>query len=364
MPEARLPTPGGDQGNWGEILNEFLLVALNSNGTLKADGVIAAKANDVDVVHNIGIETIAGVKTFSSSPSVPSPSSPLHAASKSYVDNVALQAQQVSSVAGKTGIVTLNQGDVGLGNVDNTSDTTKNAAAAMLTNKSLVDATTFIVDDVDATKKVQFQASGVATGTTRVLTVPDSSGTLYVSGGTDIPVADGGTGRSTSTTAYGIIAAGTTAAGIQQTIVPGVSGQFLKSAGSAALASFSAIAQSDVTNLVSDLAAKVSAVTLTNSVYGTDGSGAPVNYSITGNATQNTIAYRATGGVLAVGTPTAGGHAATKTYVDTAASGAMGVVVHGAIASAARPTAYTVVTWIGSVSPTNAATNDIWMYKA
>ena len=364
MAEARLPNPGGDQGNWGEILNEFLLVALNANGTLKADGAISAKANDADVVHNTGIETIAGVKTFSSSPSVPSPSSPLHVVNKTYVDNVALQAQQVSSVAGKTGAVTLNQGDVGLSNVDDTSDATKNVAAATLANKSLVDETTYIVDDVDATKKVQFQASGVTAGATRILTVPDSSGTLYVSGGTDVAVADGGTGRLTSTTAYGIIAAGTAATGAQQTIAPGAAGQFLKSAGSAALASFSAIAQSDVTNLVSDLAAKVATVTLANSVYGTDGSGAPINYSITGNATQNTIAYRATGGVLAVGTPTAGGHAATRTYVDTAVSGAMGVVVHGAVATTTRPTAYAVVTWIGSVSPTNAATNDIWMYKA
>lgn len=38
----------------------------------------------------------------------------------------------------------------------------------------------------------------------------------------------------------------------------------------------------------------------------------------------------------------------------------MGVVVHGATAGTARPTGYAVVTWIGSVEPTNAADNDIW----
>lgn len=43
----------------------------------------------------------------------------------------------VSSVAGKTGAVTLVKGDVGLGNVDNTSDATKNSATATLTNKTL-----------------------------------------------------------------------------------------------------------------------------------------------------------------------------------------------------------------------------------
>ncbi len=36
---ARLPTPGGDNGNWGDILNEYLLQAHKSNGTLK-DGSI------------------------------------------------------------------------------------------------------------------------------------------------------------------------------------------------------------------------------------------------------------------------------------------------------------------------------------
>lgn len=40
---ARLPTPGGDSGNWGEILNEFLSQAHESDGSLKDDGVLADK---------------------------------------------------------------------------------------------------------------------------------------------------------------------------------------------------------------------------------------------------------------------------------------------------------------------------------
>ncbi len=46
-------------------------------------------------------------------------------------------ASPVQSVAGKTGVVTLVKGDVGLGSVDNTSDATKNAATVTLTNKTL-----------------------------------------------------------------------------------------------------------------------------------------------------------------------------------------------------------------------------------
>ncbi len=40
---ARLPKPGGDDGNWGDILNTFLKVAHNNNGSLKNTGVIADK---------------------------------------------------------------------------------------------------------------------------------------------------------------------------------------------------------------------------------------------------------------------------------------------------------------------------------
>ncbi len=61
-----------------------------------------------------------------------------------------------------------------------------------------------------------------------------------------LPVANGGSGRNTATTAYGLLAAGTTAAGIHQTISPGTSGQFLKSGGASALAAFANITLSDI----------------------------------------------------------------------------------------------------------------------
>jgi len=50
----RLPQPGGDAGQWGSILNEFLTTAHNTDGTLKAgvvteanlDSTLTAKVND------------------------------------------------------------------------------------------------------------------------------------------------------------------------------------------------------------------------------------------------------------------------------------------------------------------------------
>lgn len=54
-----------------------------------------------------------------------------------------------------------------------------------LTNKTLVDASTNIVDDGDNTKKLQFQCSGITTATTRTWTVPDSSDTIVGKNTTD-----------------------------------------------------------------------------------------------------------------------------------------------------------------------------------
>jgi hypothetical protein len=77
----------------------------------------------------------------------------------------------------------------------------------MLKGAGLTDATgalqapdnTFrIVDNVDGTKQVAFEASSVTTGTTRTLTVPNVTGTIYVSSGPDVAIADGGTGASTA----------------------------------------------------------------------------------------------------------------------------------------------------------------------
>jgi len=73
------------------------------------------------------------------------------------------------------------------------------------------------------------------TGTTNV-TFP-TGGTVYTSGGSgaDVAVTDGGTGRSTSTTAYGLIAAGTTATGAHQTLAAGATTEILVGGGAAAL---------------------------------------------------------------------------------------------------------------------------------
>lgn len=83
---ARLPTPGGDTNAWGSILNDFLKVEHNSDGTLKASGSLATKADDSTVVHKTGTESIGGAKTFTSAVAVATPTATSHATTKTYVD--------------------------------------------------------------------------------------------------------------------------------------------------------------------------------------------------------------------------------------------------------------------------------------
>ena len=65
-----------------------------------------AKAADSAVVHNTGTETVAGVKTFSSSPIVPTPTTNTQVANKSYVDGVAGAGAPDASTSSK-GVVQL-----------------------------------------------------------------------------------------------------------------------------------------------------------------------------------------------------------------------------------------------------------------
>ena len=58
------------------------------------------------------------------------------------------------------------------------------SSTSTLTNKSLSDSTTFFIDETDGTKKMQFQLSGIGTGVTRTLTVPNNDGTIITTGDT------------------------------------------------------------------------------------------------------------------------------------------------------------------------------------
>lgn len=54
---ARLPVPGYDDGNWGDILNEFLEVEHNNDGTLKTNGTLANKVDSTTTINGKPLKT-------------------------------------------------------------------------------------------------------------------------------------------------------------------------------------------------------------------------------------------------------------------------------------------------------------------
>ncbi|MFZ1301108.1 MAG: hypothetical protein WAQ27_00815, partial [Candidatus Microsaccharimonas sp.] len=104
---ARLPVPGSDGGVWGNVLNDFLGVEHNADGTLRASGSLSTKADDNSVVHTQGMETVGGSKTFLAPLTVPTPTQNSHAATKAYVD--------ATTSAGAPDASTNNKGLVQLG---------------------------------------------------------------------------------------------------------------------------------------------------------------------------------------------------------------------------------------------------------
>lgn len=64
---ARLPAPGGDNGTWGVILNDYLSVSLDTGGALKADTVNTSQIADsaVTVAKISGAGTGNSVATLS-----------------------------------------------------------------------------------------------------------------------------------------------------------------------------------------------------------------------------------------------------------------------------------------------------------
>lgn len=265
MPPQRLPIVNSDDGTWGDIIRQYLMKEHYNDDTNNA-------ANGGH--HKITIR--AGTASAGTAPlkfttgtllSTPEAGAMEFAGDNFYLTQTSSAIRKKIAIyddsSGATGDIyyrnsggyftRLAAGGNGTyltitGGVPSWTSTIGSVSLDNTSTVTLKDTNFTLQDDGDTSKQVQFQLSGITTGTTRTITVPNSSGTMYVSGGTDVSVADGGTGRSTNTTAYGIIAAGTTATGAMQTIAPGTSGQFLKSAGSSALASFSSIQLSDLSD--------------------------------------------------------------------------------------------------------------------
>lgn len=145
---ARLPTPGSDDGTWGTVLNDYLGVVHNVDGTLK-DSIVAeaklssavqTKLNTVGGTPADGSITTAkladGAVTNVKIANNAVTNAKLDSATQTSLGKADSAVQSVNGHSGPAA-VTVTQTDVGLGNVDNTSDATKNSATATLANKTI-----------------------------------------------------------------------------------------------------------------------------------------------------------------------------------------------------------------------------------
>ena len=88
-----------------------------------------------------------------------------------------------SNIWGNSNVEQITKADIGLGNVDNTSDINKPVSTATQTAiNNVVDSDFRIQDNTTPTKKIAFEASAITAGQTRTLTAPDASGRILVEG--------------------------------------------------------------------------------------------------------------------------------------------------------------------------------------
>lgn len=162
---TRLPIPGSDNDIWGNILNDFLSVEHNADGTLKTSGSLASKADNSAVVHVAGDETVAGIKTFVASPVVPAPTASGHAVSKVYVDNNLASKvtttgggqEGTASATASTASVTI---DLTNGNVQQlTLATSTTVALTGATSSTACSISLYIIQDATGSRTITWPAS-------------------------------------------------------------------------------------------------------------------------------------------------------------------------------------------------------------
>jgi lysophospholipase L1-like esterase len=107
---ARLPQPGGDEGSWGEILNEYLSQSLDSGGLLKPDAIVDGAISEAKLS----------------------------------------QLVRIKLEKADTALQSVSKSDIGLSNVDNVSDLDKPISSATQTALTNGLAQKISPEDVDS----------------------------------------------------------------------------------------------------------------------------------------------------------------------------------------------------------------------
>lgn len=245
----------GGGGGGGAPDNAQYLVAA-TNGTLSAERVATdtvtiewdfATAGQAKANASTAVTLVDGSRAFTAVVGGVDPTLSTHLATKGYTDFAISTSAASIAVAAAATFQPLNQI---LGNLSSFLPSTADRIVYFvdtvggLATTPLTSAARTVLDDTTVSAMVDTLGGASSTGTgglvratsptlvTPALGTP-SSGTL--TNCTGLPVAGGGTGRATSTTAYGLIAAGTTPTGAHQTLPAGATTDILVGGGTSAL---------------------------------------------------------------------------------------------------------------------------------
>ena len=140
---ARLPQPGSDNGTWGDILNDYLSQSLTSTGTIKSDAITATQLADNSVgTDQIAANSVTTSAVLNGSVTEQKLSTAVQAklnttgpsdATTTSKGLVQLAGDLGGTAASPTVTKTYTKSDVGLANVDNTSDANKPIGTATQT---------------------------------------------------------------------------------------------------------------------------------------------------------------------------------------------------------------------------------------
>jgi hypothetical protein len=189
--------PQGEQGPPGEVSGSLAWDNVTDKPTTFPPSAHTHQASEI-VDFTSAVEAVsppADWDTLANKPSTFPPSSHGHvAADVSDFTTAAAAAAPVQSVAGKTGTVTLAKADVGLGNVDNTSDTNKPISSA---TQSALDGKAALSHTHTASQVTDFNTAAAAAAP--VQSVNGNTGTVTVA----VPSASTATPQALGTAAAG-----------------------------------------------------------------------------------------------------------------------------------------------------------------
>lgn len=164
---ARLPVPQADAGTWGDVLNDFLLQAHATDGTIKSGSITEAQLSPAvqtklnsgpGAVTSVNGQQGAVVLNAANVGADPAGSAATAQSNANSYTNTAVSGyvpttRTVNGEALSANIV-LDKSDIGLGNVDNTSDINKPISTAVQTalntkaDASAIGAKVLLIDTV------------------------------------------------------------------------------------------------------------------------------------------------------------------------------------------------------------------------